>query len=100
MNLQIAIFPTKTDSEPHKTKIISHENESFGSLRRGKQYLVRNSTTGVGHGEKQSSSMQKTRFQAKAMKKRQTVPHVHDVTSLLQRRATVALFFRRHYVVT
>ena len=38
-------------------------------------------------------------FQAVAMK-RQTVPHVHDVTSLLQRCATVALLFRRNDVVT
>ena len=41
----------------------------------------------------------KMHFQAWA-KKRQTVPHVPDVTSLLQRRATVALLFRRHDVVT
>ena len=41
----------------------------------------------------------KTHFQAGTMK-RQTVPRVHDVTSLLQRRTTVALLFRRHDVVT
>ena len=36
----------------------------------------------------------KMHFQIGAMKQ-QTVPHVHDVTPLLQRRATVALLFQR-----
>ena len=43
----------------------------------------------------------KPHFQAAAgAMKRQTVPHVHDVTSLLQRCTTFALLFRRNDVMT